>query len=114
MLNVQIIDDEPIIRKGLEKLINWEELGFEIACMAQNGKEALEQWETEKIDLIIVDIQMPVMDGLNFIKEVREKEVVNMLLTIRELIEVKKNQVLIILGLVLINLIRAYFMLLEV
>lgn len=38
MLNVQIVDDEPIIRMGLQKLINWEELDFEITCMAQNGK----------------------------------------------------------------------------
>ena len=58
---------------GLNKLINWEELGFEVACMAQNGKQALEQLELESIDLIITDIEMPVMNGLDFIKEVREK-----------------------------------------
>lgn len=73
MLNVQIVDDEPIIRMGLSKLIGWEELGFEIACMAQNGKQALEQLELENVDLIITDIEMPVMNGLDFIKAVREK-----------------------------------------
>lgn len=73
MLNVQIVDDEPIIRMGLQKLINWEELGFEISCVAQNGKQALEQLETEKVDLIITDIEMPVMNGLDFIREVRTR-----------------------------------------
>lgn len=74
MLNVQIVDDEPIIRMGLQKLINWEELDFEITCMAQNGKQALEQLETEKVDLIITDIEMPIMNGLDFIREVRERD----------------------------------------
>lgn len=74
MLNVQIVDDEPIIRLGLQKLIDWEEMGFEIACIAQNGKQALEQLETEKVDLIITDIEMPIMNGLDFIREVREKD----------------------------------------
>lgn len=74
MLNVQIVDDEPIIRLGLQKLINWEEMGFEITCIAQNGKQALEQLEAEEVDLIITDIEMPIMNGLDFIKEVREKD----------------------------------------
>ncbi|WP_054739744.1 response regulator [Cellulosilyticum ruminicola] len=74
MLNVQIVDDEPIIRLGLQRLIDWEEMGFEITCIAQNGKQALEQLETERVDLIITDIEMPIMNGLDFIKEVREKD----------------------------------------
>ena len=74
MYYVQLVDDEPIIRNGLSKMIDWESLGFEIACLAQNGKQALEQLEIEKVDLIITDIEMPVMDGLTFISEVREME----------------------------------------
>ena len=74
MYYVQLVDDEPIIRNGLSKMIDWESLGFEIACLSQNGKQALEQLEIEKVDLIITDIEMPVMDGLTFISEVREME----------------------------------------
>ncbi len=74
MFNVQIVDDEPIIRMGIEKMLNWNALGFEIVCMAQNGKQALEQLEVEKIDVIITDIEMPIMNGLDFIKEVRQQE----------------------------------------
>ncbi|MBE6023205.1 MAG: response regulator [Cellulosilyticum sp.] len=74
MYYVQIVDDEPIIRKGLSKMIDWNALGFEITSLAQNGKQALEQLEIEKVDVIITDIEMPIMNGLKFISEVRESE----------------------------------------
>lgn len=71
---MQIVDDEPIIRTGLSKMIDWQALGFEISALAQNGKQALEQQEIEKVDVIITDIEMPIMDGLRFIAQVREDE----------------------------------------
>ena len=74
MYYIQIIDDEPIIRNGICKMIDWNALGFEISCRAQNGKQALEQLEIEKVDVIITDIEMPIMDGLSFIREVRSLE----------------------------------------
>ena len=74
MFYVQIVDDEPIIRIGMEKMLDWKALGFEIVCMAQNGKQALEQLQVEQVDLIITDIEMPIMNGLEFIKEVRDDE----------------------------------------
>ena len=74
MLGVQIIDDEPIIRKGLNKMIDWEELGFEVTCIAQNGKQALEQLEVENVDIIITDIEMPIMNGLELIRNIRKSE----------------------------------------
>lgn len=74
MYYVQIIDDEPIIRNGICKMMDWNALGFEISALAQNGKQALEQLEIEKVDVIITDIEMPIMDGLSFIKEVRNLE----------------------------------------
>lgn len=74
MYYVQLVDDEPIIRNGLSKMIEWEKLGFEISCLAQNGKQALEQLEGEKVDLIITDIEMPIMNGLTFISQVRDLE----------------------------------------
>lgn len=72
MLNVQIVDDEPIVRLGLRKLIPWEELGFHVVCEAQNGKEALAQLDEYQIDLIITDIEMPFMDGIEYIRKIRE------------------------------------------
>lgn len=73
MFTVQLVDDEPIVRKGLRKLIAWEELGFEIICEAENGEEALEQLATQKVDVIITDIGMPIMNGIDLMKETRAK-----------------------------------------
>ncbi len=72
MFFVQIVDDEPIVRMGLKKLIPWEELGYQVVCEAQNGQEALEQLKEYDIDLIITDIEMPILNGMEYIKRVRE------------------------------------------
>lgn len=72
MFTVQLVDDEPIVRKGLQKLIPWEEMGFEIVCEAESGEEALRQLEEYHIDLSITDIEMPLMNGMEFMANVRE------------------------------------------
>ncbi|WP_373230020.1 response regulator [Cohnella sp.] len=69
MINVLIADDELLMRIGLKSMINWEEQGFQIIGEAANGKEALEIAREQKPDLIITDIKMPVMDGLELIRE---------------------------------------------
>lgn len=75
MINVQIVDDEPIVRIGLKKLIPWDEYGFQVICEAQNGVEALQQLEMHKIDVVITDIEMPIMDGMEYIKRINERRV---------------------------------------
>ena len=65
---VLIVDDEPRIGLLIEKLIHWEELGLEKAGMADNGKKALEKIEGEDPDIVITDIRMPVMNGLELIR----------------------------------------------
>ncbi|TCL56669.1 AraC family two component transcriptional regulator [Kineothrix alysoides] len=74
MFCVQIVDDEPIVRLGLKKLIPWEQLGFRVVCEAQNGEEGLQQLKENKVDLIITDIEMPIMDGIEYIKRVKESK----------------------------------------
>lgn len=66
MLKVLITDDEKQVRMGLRMKIDWEEEGFEIIGEAANGKEALEWLRTMKTDLVITDMRMPIMDGLEF------------------------------------------------
>lgn len=66
MLKVLITDDEKQVRMGLRLKVDWEEEGFEIIGEASNGKEALEWLRTMKIDLVITDMRMPIMDGLEF------------------------------------------------
>lgn len=73
MLRVLIVDDELIVRVGFKTCLNWEELGYEVIGMAEDGKEALELVKTMRPDLIFTDIKMPEMDGLELIKIVRER-----------------------------------------
>ncbi len=73
MYHAQIVDDEPIVRMGLRNLIPWEQLGFTVLYDAQNGQEALEQYCNHTIDLIITDIDMPIMNGLDYIKQLRSR-----------------------------------------
>ncbi|MCR5580717.1 MAG: response regulator [Pseudobutyrivibrio sp.] len=71
MLKVLLVDDEPFILQGLQVLVDWQEEGYEIAT-AINGKEAYEYVLSNQVDLIIADIKMPVMTGLELLKELRE------------------------------------------
>ena len=75
MLRVLLVDDEPFILKGLMVLIDWNREGFEIVGTASNGKEALEFLKKNQVDLIIADIKMPVMTGLELLKRIREEEI---------------------------------------
>ena len=74
MRTFQIIlaDDEQQILHGMERGIDWEGLGFSVAGTAQNGKEALELMEEYHPDLVISDIKMPFMDGLELAKNIHE------------------------------------------
>ncbi len=67
MIRVLIVDDEPYIRQGIRILINWEQYGFEICGEASNGVEAVELMKNTEFDLVITDIKMPRMDGLELI-----------------------------------------------
>lgn len=72
MLKVLVVDDEKPARDKLTYLIEWEETPFKIIDFAKNGKEALEKYIIYEPDLIITDISMPIMDGLELIKKIKE------------------------------------------
>lgn len=72
MHKVLLVDDEVFVRKGLCSLIEWEELGFVITGEAENGKDALQQIIDIQPDLVISDIRMPLMDGLELIRRSAE------------------------------------------
>lgn len=73
MYKVLLVDDEPRIREGLATLIEWEELGFVVADTAANGIEALDKAARIAPDLLIADIRMPEMNGLELVKALRER-----------------------------------------
>lgn len=72
MYRVLLVDDELEIRSGLKLKIDWAALGFTIAGEAQDGREALAYLERERFDLILTDIRMPVMSGLELLKQCAE------------------------------------------
>ena len=67
-----IVDDEPMIRQGLQSLIEWEQYDFSVVAFASNGVEALERYKEHTPDLILIDIRMPLMDGIRAIGELRK------------------------------------------
>lgn len=73
MRNVLLVDDEAQIRRGLQWKVDWEELGFRIAAEAANGEEALARLEEQKVDLVLTDVRMPVMDGIELARNCQER-----------------------------------------
>lgn len=69
LIKVLIADDEQIMREGLRLTIDWESYGFSVIETASNGEKALRMCEEETPDLVITDIRMPVMDGLELTRE---------------------------------------------
>lgn len=74
MYKVMIVDDEPLIREGLTTLIDWEAYGFQVVQTAKDGLDALDKVEAHAPDLLIVDIRMPGMDGLQLIETIRSRQ----------------------------------------
>lgn len=75
MLQVLLVDDEPFIVQGLSVLIDWEKEGYEIAATAADGSEALEYLKEHTVDLIIADIKMPVLTGIELLQKIRREEI---------------------------------------
>lgn len=75
MYKVIIIDDEQIIRDGLKTLIDWKLFGFEISDTASQGEEGFKKIATQKFDLAIVDIKMPLVGGLNMIDKLNNANI---------------------------------------
>jgi two-component system response regulator YesN len=69
LYKLMIVDDEFFICDGLMSF-HWKELGFEAVSCAYNGEEALEKLENDLVDVIITDIKMPFMDGIELIERV--------------------------------------------
>lgn len=72
MYTVIVADDEEEIRRALVKKIDWESLGFELVGEASNGAEALELTEKLCPDLVLTDIMMPFISGIELARQIRE------------------------------------------
>ncbi|CAI6079673.1 response regulator [Cohnella sp. JJ-181] len=72
MYKVLIVDDEYYFRQALKISLPWTELGFQIAGEAKNGAEALELMPELKPDVVLVDMNMPIMNGIEFIQKAKQ------------------------------------------
>ncbi|MHB1394122.1 MAG: response regulator transcription factor [Clostridia bacterium] len=75
MLKIMIVDDMDIVRREIKRLKLWgDNTDFIISDEASNGHEALEKLEKSTIDLVITDIRMPKVDGIELLKKITEKK----------------------------------------
>ncbi|WFR55042.1 response regulator [Anaerocolumna sp. AGMB13025] len=73
MIKVFLVEDEIVIREGLQRMIPWGEYGFELVGEAGDGEIALPVIREKKPDILITDIKMPFMDGLDLCKIVKKE-----------------------------------------
>lgn len=69
MVKLMIVDDEPFVRNALCKGIDWKSYGYTVAADCKNGREALEKMELVRPDIVITDVCMPVMNGVELASE---------------------------------------------
>ncbi len=72
MVRMLVVDDEEVIRKGIMESIDWSVHGIDVAGEAANGREALALAKELKPEIVIADIRMPVMDGLELARHLKE------------------------------------------
>ena len=73
MLKMLIADDEPVIIRGLQMLIDWAQLGIEICATCENGADALREIFAQSPDLALLDISMPGKTGIEILKALHTK-----------------------------------------
>lgn len=71
-MRVMLVDDEPWVLEGLTTMIDWGKYGFEVCGEALSGPDALRLIQELKPDLVLTDIHMPVINGLELITRINE------------------------------------------
>lgn len=69
-----IVDDEKIIREGLANIMDWQSVGFEVVAQLKDGREALEYIERNPVDVVVTDIKMTFISGLEVARHIYEKK----------------------------------------
>ena len=73
MIRVMVADDESLVRKGIVNGTDWQLIGCEVVAEAANGEEGLQKALELKPDLVVSDIRMPKMDGLEMVRQIMDK-----------------------------------------
>ena len=74
MVQLLIVDDEPLVQIGIRSMLNWESMGIEIAGTATNGRQAYDIILEKHPEIVITDIKMPIMDGMQLIEKCQSQE----------------------------------------
>ena len=73
MLKVVVIEDEELVRRGIVMAVDWASVDCEVVGEASNGEAGLELIARERPDIVVTDIRMPRMDGLEMLRRLREE-----------------------------------------
>lgn len=73
MYSVLLVDDEPMVTDGMSRFFNWEESGFKVVATATSAARALTFLECNDADLVITDINMPVQNGIDLIRILKDE-----------------------------------------
>ena len=73
MIKLLIADDEPLVQIGIKSMLNWADYGIEVCGTAMNGKVALDMIREYAPEIVITDIKMPIMNGLELAKTCRDE-----------------------------------------
>jgi two-component system, response regulator YesN len=71
LYTILIVEDEEVFRRVLPLIIDWSSLGFSIAGTVENGRKALEFCEGRSVDVVLTDIRMPILNGIELAMELR-------------------------------------------
>ncbi|WP_458127026.1 response regulator transcription factor [Paenibacillus sp. Z3-2] len=72
MIKVLIVDDDKLVRKGISSAMPWNEFNMEVVGEASNGAKALDFLNSQPVDLMLTDLAMPVMSGIELMRAARE------------------------------------------
>lgn len=72
-MKLLIVDDEPLVQVGLSSMLDWKSLKIDICGTAKNGQEAYDMIQSDHPEIVITDIKMPIMSGIELLKRCREE-----------------------------------------
>jgi two-component system, response regulator YesN len=96
MYKLLIVDDEPLVQVGVKSMINWDKFDIDVIGMASNGEQAIKIIDNSFPDIIITDVKMPIMGGIELIQYCREnysKQPVFIILTSYEDFKIAKTAI---------------------
>lgn len=73
MYKVLVVDDDLLVREGISTIVDWPSIGAELVGAAENGVQAFERIEEHSPDIVITDLEMPGMDGLELTRRTKER-----------------------------------------